>query len=33
MIKTIKGNILNAKESIIYNQVDNTDMDNTELAK
>ena len=33
MIKTIKGNILNAKESIICNQVDNTDMDNTELAK
>ena len=33
MIKTIKGNILNATELVICNQVDNGDMNNTELAK
>jgi len=33
MIKTIKGNILNATELVICNQVDNTDMNNTDLAK
>jgi len=33
MIKIIKGNILNATELVICNQVDNTDMNNTELAK